>query len=77
MLFADLLPPSRVSAMLDTYISQVEEKFAHLNHQHAASQSSGEKFVTGFGQAVYVAILDFLRTHRAEIEQEPAAEAAE
>ncbi len=78
MLFADLLPPARVSGMLDTYISQVEEKFAHLNTQHAASQSSGEKFVTGFGRAVYVAILEFLRTHRAEIEQQQAAaEAAE
>jgi len=72
------LPPARVSGMLDTYISQVEEKFAHLNTQHAASQSSGEKFVTGFGRAVYVAILEFLRTHRAEIEQQQAAaEAAE
>ena len=77
MLFADLLPQSRVSGMLDTYISQVEEKLAHLNEQHAASQSSGEQFVSGFGRAVYVAILDFLRTHRAEIEKQQAAQAAE
>lgn len=70
MLFADLLPTSRVSGMLDSYIAQVEEKLAHLNSQPAASQSKGEQFVSGFGRAVYVAILDFLRAHRAEVEQQ-------
>jgi DNA-binding PadR family transcriptional regulator len=77
MLFADLLPQSRVSGMLDTYISQVEQKLAHLNDHTAASHSSGEQFVSGFGRAVYVAILDFLRTHRAEVEKQQLAQAAE
>jgi DNA-binding PadR family transcriptional regulator len=77
MLFADLLPQSRVSGLLDTYIEQVEQKLAHLNSHAAASHSGGEKFVSGFGRAVYVAILDFLTSHRAEIEEQRAAEAAE
>jgi hypothetical protein len=77
MLFADLLPQSRVSGMLDTYFEQVEQKLAHLNDHNGASKSSGEQFVSGFGQAVYVAILDFLRTHRAEVEKQQAAHAAE
>jgi len=77
MLFADLLPRSRVSGMLDTYIEQVEQKLAHLNDHNNASKSSGEQFVSGFGRAVYVAILDFLRTHRAEVEKQQAAQAAE
>jgi PadR family transcriptional regulator AphA len=77
MLFADLLPQSRVSGMLDDYIGQVEQKLAHLNDHNTASQSEGEKFVAGFGRAVYVAILDFLRTHRAEVEKQQAAQAAE
>ncbi len=77
MLFADLLPQSRVSGMLDTYIEQVDQKLAHLNEHHDASQSDGEKFVSGFGRAVYVAILDFLRTHRAEVEKQQLAQAAE
>jgi PadR family transcriptional regulator AphA len=77
MLFADLLPQSRVSGMVDTYISQVEQKLAHLNEQQDASHSSGEQFVSGFGRAVYVAILDFLRTHRTEVEKQQLAEAAE
>ena len=64
--------------MLDAYISQVDQKLAHLNeHQGDASQSSGEQFVSGFGRAVYVAILDFLRTHRAEVEKQQSAQAAE
>lgn len=78
MLFADLLPQSRVTRILDDYISQVEQKLAHLNGQETASQSTGEKFTAGFGRTVYVAILEFLKAHRAEIEErQHAAEAAE
>src|SRR5205814_1040536 len=77
MLFADLLPESRVGGMLDAYIGQVELKLAHLNEHSGGAKSVGEEFVSGFGRAVYVAILDFLRTHRAEIEHERAAQAAE
>jgi PadR family transcriptional regulator AphA len=77
MLFADLLPQSRVSGMVDAYISQVEQKLAHLNDHDAASKSEGEQFVSGFGRAVYIAILEFLRAHRAEIETKQAAQAAE
>ena len=78
MLFADLLPQSRVGGMLDDYINQVEQKLAQLNGHTAASQANGERFVAGFGRAVYVAILDFLKAHRVEIEeQQHAAQAAE
>ena len=77
MLFADMLPQERVSGMLDTYISQVEQKLAHLNQHTDASHSSGERFVSGFGRAVYVAIIDFLRTHRTEVEKQQLAQAAE
>ena len=77
MLFADLLPQSRVSGLLDAYIGQVESKLAHLNAQDGASQSGGERFVAGFGRAVYAAILEFLAAHRAEVEQQQPAQAAE
>ena len=76
MLFADLLPQSRVSGLLDAYIGQVEEKLAHLNQHDRASQSDGERFVAGFGRAIYAAILEFLAAHRADVEQQQA-EAAE
>src|ERR1700752_3019515 len=50
MLFADLLPQSRVTGMLDDYISQVEQKLAHLNDHETASQSTGETFAAGIGR---------------------------
>jgi DNA-binding PadR family transcriptional regulator len=77
MLFADLLPPAHVSAMVDHYIGQVEEKLAHLNSHADASKSEGERFVMDYGRTVYEATLNFLRTHRAEIEKEQPAQAAE
>ncbi|MEI9995201.1 MAG: PadR family transcriptional regulator [Rhizomicrobium sp.] len=77
MLFADMLPASRVTGMLDGYIAQIEQKLAHLKAHDCASQSSGERFVAGYGRTVYEAILEFLRGHRAEIEKEQLAQAAE
>lgn len=77
MLFSDLLPPSRVNAMVDAYIGQVQTKLALLNSHDAASQSVGEKFVTGFGRALYEASLKFLTAHRVEIDKQHAAHAAE
>ena len=76
MLFAHLLPHERVESMLDSYIRVSEEKLAQLSGLNEQPQTPGEKFVSGFGRAVYVAMLEFLRTHRHEIEQ-PRAEAAE
>jgi len=74
MLFSNLLPPERVSAMLDAYIRQSEEKLAQLNKTNVPTR--GERFVAGFGQAIYLAMIDFLRSHRADIETatRPAAE---
>jgi len=76
MLFSHLLPQTHVSGMLDAYIGQVEGKLGQLQQQ-PMPQTTGERFVTGFGQAVYVAILDFLRTHRAEVENVALKSAAE
>jgi PadR family transcriptional regulator, regulatory protein AphA len=76
MLFSHLLPHERVESMLDNYIRVSEEKLAQLSDMKPQPQTPGEKFVSGFGRAVYEAMLEFLRTHRHEIEQ-PKAEAAE
>jgi PadR family transcriptional regulator AphA len=77
MLFADLLPREHVSNMLNGYIAQTETKFAQLQDRLATPQSPGEKFAIGLGLAVYTAMLEFLNTHRTEIEQDEAAQAAE
>lgn len=75
MLFADLLPGARVTELLDDYISQAESKLTQL--EQGEEKTGAEQFVSGIGGAVYVAILDFLRNHRAEIERERLPEAAE
>jgi DNA-binding PadR family transcriptional regulator len=78
MLFADQLPRDRVTEMLNNYIVQVEAKLAQLEEQSEAKpRTSGEVFVQGIGRAAYVAILDFLRAHRAEVERTQLAQAAE
>jgi PadR family transcriptional regulator, regulatory protein AphA len=76
MLFSHLLPQERVSALLDNYIRQNEEKLTQISEHPSANQTPGERFATGLGRAIYVALLDFLVAHRAELEH-PAAEAAE
>jgi PadR family transcriptional regulator, regulatory protein AphA len=74
MVFSHLLPPERVSEMLDTYIRQNEERLAQLNKANASTR--GERFATGLGQAIYTAMLEFLREHRRDFEtsSRPAAE---
>jgi len=66
MLFSHLLPPDRVSDMIDTYMRQNEEKLRLL--PDTAQMSEGEQFAAGLGRVIYSAILEFLRAHRAAIE---------
>lgn len=75
MLFGHLLPEERVGAMIDAYTKQCEDKLAQIDAR-PAPQTEGERFVLGMGQTIYHAMLDYLRTHRADIEFR-GAEAAE
>jgi DNA-binding PadR family transcriptional regulator len=74
MLFSHLLPPQRVTAMMNAYIAQSETKLAQIHD--GAPKNPGEAFVNGLGRAIYEAILSYLRAHRAEVETQ-TAEAAE
>jgi DNA-binding PadR family transcriptional regulator len=76
MLFSELLPPARVTALIDTYSQHGEAKLALIDEPKSKPHTAGERFVTGLGRAIYLAMLDFLRTNRAEIER-PAQQAAE
>ena len=76
MLFSHLLPKDHVAAMVDHYIQQSEEKLAQLMGAEPDPESPGERFVIGYGRATYIAMLNYLRAHRADIER-IAAEAAE
>jgi DNA-binding PadR family transcriptional regulator len=74
MLFSHLLPPERVSQMLDAYIRQSEEKLAQLNR--SCLNAPGERFAAGLGKAIYAAMIEFLLSQRTDIEMSvrPAAE---
>jgi PadR family transcriptional regulator AphA len=76
MLFSHLLPPERVHAMLNEYIRQSRAKLGQITEHESPDAAPGERFVMGLGRAIYVAMLDFLEAHRAEIER-PRVEAAE
>ncbi|MBI3677885.1 MAG: PadR family transcriptional regulator [Proteobacteria bacterium] len=76
MLFSHLLPQDRVTRLIDAYIDQSEAKLSQIAEKRPELKSAGERFVVGMGQAIYEAMLKFIRAHRAEIE-ERAAEAAE
>ncbi|MBV8978387.1 MAG: PadR family transcriptional regulator [Alphaproteobacteria bacterium] len=77
MLFADLLPPERLIAMIDGYIVQAEAKLAQLNASHAKAKTPGEAFANGFGRTIYEAMLEYLRSQRGNfIRQTPSAAVA-
>jgi DNA-binding PadR family transcriptional regulator len=77
MLFSDLLPEGRVSAMLDGYIAQTEAKLAQLDESNARPKSAGEEFANGFGRAIYVSMLEFLKNYRVKLAAEAQTVAAE
>jgi DNA-binding PadR family transcriptional regulator len=71
MLFSDLLPPSRVRALVDGYIAQGEHKLAQLQRKKDSGRLlAGERFAIELGDTMYRAMLDFLRIRRAEIGQQ-------
>jgi hypothetical protein len=68
MLFSDLLPASRVRALIDGYIAQGEQKLALLEQRAREPIFAGERFANDLAHTMYTAILDFLHTRRADIE---------
>jgi len=77
MLFSDLLPPARVRMLIDSYIAQSEQKLAQLEQKRAEPLSASERFTAGLGHTIYTAMLSFLRAHRADIQGQETAQAAE
>lgn len=70
MLFADDLPRSRVTAMIDQQIVFWEEKIAAIDElTPARSTCAGEAFVNGIGIATLQAGVDYLKRHRATVEK--------
>lgn len=70
MLFSDLLGPRELFRLLEERIGVHEQVLAKLEKCHAQDLSAGEKFVHGYACAMHQAALDYLASHRAELEGE-------
>lgn len=69
MLFADLLPASRVADMIDTRIERHREQLAELN-ERCEGGSPAQRFVGGYGHALYQAAVNYLEENRYLVESE-------
>jgi DNA-binding PadR family transcriptional regulator len=73
--FAQLMPPERLSEVLDQRLGEIEETLGQLDtveRLEGDAWSAGEKFVAGFGRAVLAASRDYVRAHRHQVEGPPA-----
>jgi DNA-binding PadR family transcriptional regulator len=63
MRFAHLLPPRRVSEMIDRRLAEFRQTVAHLEQLDRTSAPSLD-FLLGYALAVYRAEIDYLEQHR-------------
>jgi DNA-binding PadR family transcriptional regulator len=75
MMFAERLPRERVRALIDRQIAAYEAKREMVLAKLAEPACTpGERFVCGIGLTSFDALLDYLRTHRHDIESAAASE---
>jgi DNA-binding PadR family transcriptional regulator len=70
--FAQLMPPERLSEVLDQRLGEIEDTLGQLDtveRLEGDAWSAGEKFVAGFGRAVLEASRDYVRDHRHQVEE--------
>lgn len=79
MMFSDLMSTARVSALIDSRITDLEDRLAGMDDCSARATSPVDQFILGFGQAVYSAERDYLRDNRHLVEAQAlmAGKAAE
>ncbi len=68
LLFAELLPRERVAGMIDAQLAEYEAKRLKLQGFVETASSESERFVFGFGLAMYEAAMRFMRERRAPLE---------
>jgi DNA-binding PadR family transcriptional regulator len=69
--FAHLMPPQRVSALLDQRIVNMESSIHALSHSACPAEHrwpASVRFVQGFGIALQQAAVDYMREHRGLLE---------
>ena len=68
MLFATLLPPRHLGELIEDRIARYRRTIDHMKTGGAGETSAGERFVRGFGMALYKAALAYIEENRHVIE---------
>lgn len=70
LMFSDLLSPSRVAHLIDRRLMEVDDFINHNAGCHTEAMTNAEKFLIGFGEAIYRAERDYLNENRHLLEAE-------
>ena len=70
LLFADLLPPRHLAALLDQRIAEYRSQLAELQNPHTEPANAGERFVRGLGVTLFSAALHYIEEQRHVVEGE-------
>lgn len=68
LLFAELMPRERLTALIDSQLASYEEKRRKIKEFRDKSPNPGERFVLGYGLTMYEAALDYMRRERGALE---------
>jgi len=68
MLFAELLPASRVSRLIDDRLAIYRRELGEIEQDCRPDASPAERFISGFGEAVYRAAIAYLENNRHLVE---------
>jgi DNA-binding PadR family transcriptional regulator len=68
LLFAELMPRERLTALIDSQLASYEEKRRKIREFRDKSPNPGERFVLGYGLTMYEAALDYMRRERGPLE---------
>ena len=68
MLFADILPPSIINAMIDARMEEIQASLARLDVRASSGfESVGEEFVNGFAATVQRAMANYIEDNRHQL----------
>ncbi len=70
LIFADLLPPSYLAQILDERIAYYRGCLDEFENRASEHGSPAQSFVSGFGQAIYSAALQYIEDNRHLVEGE-------
>jgi hypothetical protein len=70
MLFSELLPARHLATTIDKRIAELKTRIADLDSCDRGLGAAGNRFICGYGQAIYNAALEYLEENRHVVEGE-------